>query len=274
MNENNIPDWIVVPKRYKLVKYTNRWYEIESSLFFSIEYGNLPNLGSGFKVESKGWGTGSYRIYRTREIPFSASKHYEPELVYIPACEYWMDEISKGNAYRDPSNKKRRLLSEYWIGRKPVTIKQFSYFIDNYGYRTTEELYRSDSYIWSSPNGKQDEVDVNPNMQVLFIGLRDIEAYCKWLGSITGKKYRLPSIAEWENAYQQSGETGVFQQGEYPEWTLDYEVVSLGYDPECSGDPIYYRNKRMYYICGGTKSLYSRSAVFGAGSIGFRVIAQ
>jgi hypothetical protein len=274
MSTNDIPDWIVVPKRYKLVNYSRRWYDLESLLFFHLEYGKFPDLGPGYRVESMGWGTGSYRIYKTSKLPINKFSDFEPELIHIPACEYWMDEFSENSQKRDPTRKKLIKLDEYWIGRIPVTIKQFSYFIDNYGYRTTEEIYRSDSYIWSSPNGNVEEIESNPKAQVTFVSIRDIDAYCNWLGKITGKKYGLPSVAEWENAYSQLSSAESFVLGEWDEWTADYEDVVIGYDPECTGEPIYYKNKRMYHLCGGIRSIYPRGVSFGVGKNGFRVVVR
>jgi hypothetical protein len=274
MNTNNLPNWIYIPERYRLVKYSKRWYELESSLFLHLEFGKFPDLGPGYRVERLGWGSGTYRIYKTSKIPIISISDFVPEFIYIPASNYWMDEFSKNSERRDPTKKKLINLAEYWICRMPVTIKQFSYFINDYGYRTTEEVYRDDSYIWSSPNGNVEEIDINPDAQVSYVSTQDIDTYCNWLGQITGKKYGLPSVAEWENAYNRHNSKGSFLRGEWDEWTADFEDVEIGYDPECTGEPIYYKTKRMYHVCGGTKSLSQRNFAFSASKTGFRLVVH
>jgi len=274
MNTNSLPKWIYIPDGYRLVKYSKRWYELESSLFLHLEFRKFPDLGPGYRVESLGWGSGSYRIFRTSKIPIASIPDFEPEFIYVPANNFWMDEFSLNSEKRDPTKKKCVKLSEYWICRMPVTIKQFSCFVNDYGYRTREELYRENSCLWSSPNGDVEEIDINPNTQVSYVSIQDIDTYCSWLGNITGKKYGLPTVAEWENAFFQFNNKGSFLQGEWDEWTADYEDVSLGYDPECTGEPIYYKIKRMYHVCGGIKSLSQRNFAFGAGKTSFRLVVH
>ena len=271
MGSANLPDWIRIPKGYELVNYSKRWYELMSSSFLRIYFGKFPDLGSGYKVEKLKWGKSDYRIYKISTTPIKSIPDYQPTFIRIPGRKFLMDEFNLTEERRDPTNKKSINLTNYWICKKPITIKQFSYFINYFGYKTKEEIYRKDSYIWSHPNGNVEEIELNPNTQVQYVGIEDINVYCDWLREITGNKYRLPHLAEWENAFNNNR---YFQQGEWAEWTSDFEDVSLGYDPECTGEPIYYKTKRMYRICGGTKSLTQRNVSFGPGRIGFRLIME
>lgn len=92
---------------------------------------------------------------------------------------------------------------EFWMGRTEVTVAQFRAFaeatkrdtgnlctINNNG-RWENGAGRN----WRNPNFAQDD-----NHPVVCVTWQDAVAYTEWLSQRTGKKYRLPSEAEWEFA--------------------------------------------------------------------------
>ncbi len=103
-------------------------------------------------------------------------------------------------------------LDNFNIGKYEITVAQFAAFIKETGYKTTAETEGS-SYIW---NGKtvEDKKGVSwrdneggakrtaaeYNHPVVHVSWDDATAYCAWLSQKTGKKYRLPTEAEWEYA--------------------------------------------------------------------------
>ena len=115
---------------------------------------------------------------------------FEPEMVHIPAGYFWMgsDEFDpEARTWEKPRH--RVYLSEYWIGRYPVTNEEYRYFLlANPG---VSKPYNWDNFNF--PIGKAQH-------PVRFVGWEDTVAYCRWLSKATGYAYRLPTEAEWEKA--------------------------------------------------------------------------
>ena len=77
-------------------------------------------------------------------------------------------------------------LSEFWLGRYPVTIKQFELFLSETGYDHPRAYMN---------NNKQDTTD--PVTQVSW---EDAIAYCQWMSKVTSLTVSLPSESQWEYA--------------------------------------------------------------------------
>jgi formylglycine-generating enzyme required for sulfatase activity/serine/threonine protein kinase len=130
----------------------------------------------------------------------------------------------------------RVTVGDYYIGKYEVTVAQFKQFIDETNYSTDADK-EGKSWIWtgSSWNDKSGvnwEYDVNGNIRpqsdfnhpVIHVSWNDAVEFGKWLSRTTGKRYRLPTEAEWEYAarggnqcrdYKYAGSNNIDEVAEY-----------------------------------------------------------
>jgi formylglycine-generating enzyme required for sulfatase activity len=145
-----------------------------------------------------------FTLTKRAEAPQSAPTEaprllFEPQLVKILAGKFLMGstKAQAEQAIKDGADKKwveweqpqhEVELSEYSIGKYPVTNREYQAFIGETKYKSPQG-WDGENY----PAEKSDHPVVN-------LSWNDAQEYCKWLGQKTGKNYRLPSEAEWEKA--------------------------------------------------------------------------
>ena len=137
------------------------------------------------------------------------------ELVRVPAGPFWMgsDKQQDPLAHDDEFPQHRVELSEYLIGRYPVTVAQFAAFVAATGHRTTAEKtgqswsrWPGPSWRmvkgadWQHPRGPDSDVRNKGNHPVTHVSWDDAVAFCAWASRVTGRAVRLPTEAEWEKA--------------------------------------------------------------------------
>ena len=116
------------------------------------------------------------------------------ELVRVPAGEFLMgsDPATDKDAFDDEQPQHRVYVSEFYIGKYPVTNAQYEVFVRATGHeepRHWTRLLRKPKV----PSGKE-------NHPVVWVSWHDAVAFCQWLSRETGKPFRLPTEAEWEKA--------------------------------------------------------------------------
>jgi len=156
---------------------------------------NLPN------EELKSYFTLTARAEVPQIAPVSVVEEslvFEPQMVKIPAGKFLMGSTDNQLIPSVYGNEQQWLqsetpqheveLSEYLIGKYPVTNREYQEFVKSEG--CTPPL----GWIGNQfPLGKSDHPVVN-------VSWEDASTYCKWLSKKTHKPYRLPTEAEWEKA--------------------------------------------------------------------------
>lgn len=105
------------------------------------------------------------------------------ELVRVPAGEFLMGSdpafYPKANDNETPQHRVR--LSEYYIGKTPVTNAQYAVFAN------------AINLTFNIPKGKEQH-------PVVIVNWFDATTFCAWLTAQTKQVFRLPTEAEWEKA--------------------------------------------------------------------------
>jgi formylglycine-generating enzyme len=147
-----------------------------------------------------------------------------PDLMALPAGHFMMgtapdeeDREQLAAAFRDRSQPQRRVtVAAFSIARFELTRGQFRAFAEATGHRG------DGCFVW---NGKDFELDPNKDWRnpgypqtdahpVVCVSWDDANAYTRWLSRETGRRYRLPSEAEWEYAARGGSGTPRYWNGD------------------------------------------------------------
>lgn len=146
------------------------------------------------------------------------------KLVLIPTGEFLMGspEDEEGRAANEGPQHRVRITKPFYLGMHEVTLGQFRQFVEAKTYRTEAERdgqggwapnpaenvsEQGKQYNWQNPNFAQR--DDHPVVNVTW---NDATAFCDWLSSREGRRYELPTEAQWEYACR-SGTTTLFAFG-------------------------------------------------------------
>ena len=118
-----------------------------------------------------------------------------PEMVWVPAGGFQMGDERYG---RSSPEQSERIGRPFAVGRYEVTFDEWDACVEGGGCRG----YRPSDQGWG--RGRRPVTNVN---------WEDARAYAQWLTERTGRRYRLPSEAEWEYAAR-AGEPGRWTFGD------------------------------------------------------------
>ena len=147
-----------------------------------------------------------------------------PELINVPADDFLMGS-GEGDPHFNPSEGPKRKVvipTPFLIGRYEVTVAEFAEFVREqgqivegsgcsyYDYRSSQFRLQSGTSWKNPPVFSQQN-----NHPVVCVSWFDAKSYVAWLSRKTGKRYRLPSEAEWEYAAR-AGASDAWQWGGNP----------------------------------------------------------
>ncbi len=130
------------------------------------------------------------------------------ELVLIPAGKFLMGSPNNQGFEWEKPQHEVEITKAFYLGKYEVSRGQFRKFVDA-GYQTEAEEdgrggigYDAETNDFKGPNTKYswrnvgfEQTDEHPVVNVTW---KDAVAFCDWLSKKEGKKYRLPTEAEWE----------------------------------------------------------------------------
>jgi len=149
-----------------------------------------------------------------------------PRMVVIPAGDFTMGSPASeaGRGVDEGPQRQVSIAQPFALGRSEVTVAEFRRFVEESGFKTEAErdtraqgcsgfVYADPAAgnaappavtSWRSPGLAQAQIDSHP---VLCVSWNDARAYAQWLSRKTGRRYRLPTEAEWEYAARAGSST-------------------------------------------------------------------
>ena len=127
------------------------------------------------------------------------------DYVFVPAGSFKMGAESKVALARErPVHVVD--LDAYYIAKFEVTNREWKRFRDDAGYDDPKfwpngrVMPRDQIPYWTQANNHGGGTPGSDNYPVIGVNWDAATAYCAWLSAKTGKRYRLPTEAEWEKA--------------------------------------------------------------------------
>ena len=126
--------------------------------------------------------------------------------VHVPAGPFiYGPEVTYERLEQAPLRRQRQILEldEFWIGRYPVTYREWKLFLDETGYNWSGSWY-SIRCGWRGWRRRFAIVgNYPPHMAaypIVDVSLADAQAYCSWLSQASGLSCKLPTEFQWEKA--------------------------------------------------------------------------
>lgn len=134
------------------------------------------------------------------------------KMILIPAGEFMMGspDTEMDRSTDETPQHRVWITKPFYLGQNEVTVAQFRNFVEDSGYKTDGEKDGKGSYGFDLEKGcfskKPEYTWQNTGFQqtddhpVVNVSWNDAVAFCEWLSRKEGKRYQLPTEAQWEHA--------------------------------------------------------------------------
>ncbi len=148
------------------------------------------------------------------------------EMVAVKGGSFSMGSPDSEPLRKDDEGPVRKAeVSDFWIGKTEVTWAEYLAF-----FRATGSQGRTEGQVVTRKNadaisgatppwGAPDQGWGKGDRPAITMSWHAANVYCQWLSKVTGKKYRLPTEAEWEYACRGGTETPYFFEGNPKKFT-------------------------------------------------------
>ena len=136
-----------------------------------------------------------------------------PEMVVVQTGSFQMGDIQGGGRQNEQPARTVRIEKRFAIGRFEVTFEEYDQFANETGRNLPADQG------W----GRVRRPVINVNWQ-------EAAVYAKWLSEQTGKRYRLPTEAEWEYAARGGKETNYWWGNDFLEGMANCEGCGSQWD--------------------------------------------
>ncbi len=148
------------------------------------------------------------------------------EMVAIPAGQFPMGSSKKEPFHKaDESPMHPVKLSRFFMAKVEVSWDEYLEFFkatSSQGRKEAEENENVDAISGPTPPwGAPDQGWGKGSRPAITMSWKAANTYCKWLSKVTGKKYRLPTEAEWEYAARGGTKSPYFFEGSPKDYTSD-----------------------------------------------------
>ncbi|NQT39895.1 MAG: SUMF1/EgtB/PvdO family nonheme iron enzyme, partial [Planctomycetes bacterium] len=152
---------------------------------------------------------------RTISLGTSGEKQLELTLMRIPAGQFVMGDSAGAADQRPPCRVE--IKQPFWIGKTVITNEQFAMFDPDHDSRYLDRGGKDHSNRGNPLN--------QPGQPAIRVSWERATAYCRWLSEQTGRRYRLPTEAEWEFVCR--GGATADQNGDGRTWGVDAMPTSV-----------------------------------------------
>jgi len=126
-----------------------------------------------------------------------------PRMVIIPGGNFLMGSAVAEKGHRKDEIPVHRVsIAAFALGKTEITRGQFAEFVKESGYKAGDKCWTIEAGKYEERSASWQKVGYaqNNNHPVVCVNWNDANAYTQWISRKTGKKYRLPTEAEWEYA--------------------------------------------------------------------------